>query len=202
MSLNGISDEECVLLAQTGNYDALHYLCLRYQKYSYGLAITFYNTNRQSGIMIDDLCSVAQSTILIAIKNFSNNIQLFYPYWRTIATNALIKYNQQNSYYHHAKTFNGVSLDQQNDDYFSNDQIIGEPDLTMEKGIVEDTFLEIINDSNNGFTETEKTVMILTIEGYEPAEIMKIFKWTKSQVYYALKKAKEKLSSAISQKKH
>ncbi len=202
MSLKQISDEECVLLAQTGNHDTLNQLCLRYQKYSYGLAIDFFNSNRQSGITVDDLVSVAQETVLIAVKNFSNSIQLFYPYWRTIATNAMIKYNQQNSYFHHAKTFNGISLDQQNDENFSNDQLIGEPDFKIQKGLVEDTFLAIINDSKNGFSENEKLVMTLTIEGYEPTDIMKMFKWSKSQVYYALRNAKEKLTSVISCMKH
>ena len=140
MSLKDISDEECVLLAQTGNYDTLNHLCIRYQKYSYGLAVGFFNSNRQSGVTVEDLCSVAQETILVAVKNFSNSIQVFYPYWRTIATNAMIKYNQQNSYFHHAKTFNGISLDQQNEEYFSNDQIIGENDSNIEKGLVEETF--------------------------------------------------------------
>lgn len=198
MSLKDINDEECVLLAQTGNYDTLNQLCVRYQRYSYGLAIEFFNANRHSGITVEELCSVAQETILIAVKNFSNSIQVFYPYWRTIATNAMIKYNQQNSYFHHAKTFNGISLDQQNEDNFSNDQIIGETDVKIEKGIVEDTFLNIINDPRNGFSENEKIVMKLTIEGYEPTEIMKMFKWSKSQIYYALKNAKEKLALAIS----
>lgn len=198
MSLKDINDEECVLLAQTGNYDTLNQLCVRYQRYSYGLAIEFFNANRHSGITVEELCSVAQETILVAVKNFSNSIQVFYPYWRTIATNAMIKYNQQNSYFHHAKTFNGISLDQQNEDNFSNDQIIGETDVTIEKGIVEDTFLNIINDPRNGFSENEKIVMKLTIEGYEPTEIMKMFKWSKSQIYYALKNAKEKLALAIS----
>ena len=198
MSLKDINDEECVLLAQTGNYDTLNQLCVRYQRYSYGLAIEFFNANRHSGITVEELCSVAQETILVAVKNFSNSIQVFYPYWRTIATNAMIKYNQQNSYFHHAKTFNGISLDQQNEDNFSNDQIIGETDVKIEKGIVEDTFLNIINDQKNGFSENEKIVMKLTIEGYEPTEIMKMFKWSKSQIYYALKNAKEKLALAIS----
>jgi len=198
MSLKDINDEECVLLAQTGNYDTLNQLCIRYQRYSYGLAIEFFNSNRQSGITVEDLCSVAQETILVAVKNFSNSIQVFYPYWRTIATNAMIKYNQQNSYFHHAKTFNGISLDQQNEDNFSNDQIIGETDAKIEKGIVEDTFLNIIDDPKNGFSENEKIVMKLTIEGYEPTEIMKMFKWSKSQIYYALRNAKEKLTQAIS----
>lgn len=198
MSLKDINDEECVLLAQTGNYDTLNQLCVRYQRYSYGLAIEFFNANRHSGITVEELCSVAQETILVAVKNFSNSIQVFYPYWRTIATNAMIKYNQQNSYFHHAKTFNGISLDQQNEDNFSNDQIIGETDVKIEKGIVEDTFLNIINDPRNGFSENEKIVMKLTIEGYEPTEIMKMFKWSKSQIYYALKNAKEKLALAIS----
>lgn len=198
MSLKDINDEECVLLAQTGNYDTLIQLCVRYQRYSYGLAIEFFNANRHSGITVEELCSVAQETILVAVKNFSNSIQVFYPYWRTIATNAMIKYNQQNSYFHHAKTFNGISLDQQNEDNFSNDQIIGETDVKIEKGIVEDTFLNIINDPKNGFSENEKIVMKLTIEGYEPTEIMKMFKWSKSQIYYALKNAKEKLALAIS----
>ncbi len=198
MSLKDINDEECVLLAQTGNYDTLNQLCVRYQRYSYGLAIEFFNANRHSGITVEELCSVAQETILVAVKNFSNSIQVFYPYWRTIATNAMIKYNQQNSYFHHAKTFNGISLDQQNEDNFSNDQIIGETDVKIEKGIVEDTFLNIINDPKNGFSENEKIVMKLTIEGYEPTEIMKMFKWSKSQIYYALKNAKEKLALAIS----
>ncbi len=198
MSLKDINDEECVLLAQTGNYDTLNQLCVRYQRYSYGLAIEFFNANRHSGITVEELCSVAQETILIAVKNFSNSIQVFYPYWRTIATNAMIKYNQQNSYFHHAKTFNGISLDQQNEDNFSNDQILGETDVKIEKGIVEDTFLNIIDDPRNGFSENEKIVMKLTIEGYEPTEIMKMFKWSKSQIYYALKNAKEKLALAIS----
>lgn len=198
MSLKDINDEECVLLAQTGNYDTLNQLCVRYQRYSYGLAIEFFNANRHSGITVEELCSVAQETILVAVKNFSNSIQVFYPYWRTIATNAMIKYNQQNSYFHHAKTFNGISLDQQNEDNFSNDQILGETDVKIEKGIVEDTFLNIIDDPRNGFSENEKIVMKLTIEGYEPTEIMKMFKWSKSQIYYALKNAKEKLALAIS----
>lgn len=198
MSLKDISDEECVLLAQTGNYDTLNQLCIRYQRYSYGLAVEFFNANRQSGITVEDLCSVAQETILVAVKNFSNSIQVFYPYWRTIATNAMIKYNQQNSYFHHAKTFNGISLDQQNEENFSNDQIIGETDANIEKGLVEETFLNIINDPKNGFSENEKIVMKLTIEGYEPTEIMKMFRWSKSQIYYALRNAKEKLASAIS----
>ena len=108
----------------------------------------------------------------------------------------MIKYNQQNSYFHHAKTFNGISLDQQNEENFSNDQIIGETDANIEKGLVEEAFLNIINDPKNGFSENEKIVMKLTIEGYEPTEIMKMFRWSKSQIYYALRNAKEKLASA------
>ena len=200
MSFNELSDEECVLLAQVGNHDALNHLCVKYQRYSYGLAIDFFNTNRYSGIPVDDLFSVAQATILLAIKSFSMNIHLFYPYWKTIATNALIKYNKKNSYFHEAKTFYGISLDQQNDDNFSNDQLLGEPDMKLQKSLVEDTFLNIIENPINNFTESEKLVMKLTIEGYAPLEIMKVLKWSKSQVYYALKKAKAKLADIISKK--
>ena len=48
------------------------------------------------------------------------------------------------------------SLDQQNEENFSNDQIIGETDANIEKGLVEEAFLNIINDPKNGFSENEK----------------------------------------------
>lgn len=198
MSLRDLSDEECVLLAQTGNADALNHLIMRYQKYSYGLAINFYNTNRQSGINVDELCSVAEEMIITAITNFSNCIQMFYPYWRTIATNEMIKYNEQNSYFHHARTFNGISLNDENEDNFSNDQILGEPDYKIDESLLVDSYFELLEDPKNGFSNNEKKVMKLTYEGYEPTEIMKLLKWTKSQVYYALKNAKQKITAILS----
>lgn len=198
MARKFILDEEYIVLIQSGNQEAMEALCQRYQKYAYGVASDFFVSNNKGGITLDDFSTVALEAILVAVKKYTLGISKFYPYWKQIAIHQMIKYNEQFSYFHHGKTFYGISLDAAYDESSTtNDQIFGLPDHEMKSFSYRDMLNEILNNPKNHFSSLEKKILLLLVDQHSIDDISEKTHIPANRIYYHCKKAKEKLGRIL-----
>lgn len=197
-TISNYSDEQLVYLIQQGNEDAANTLIRAYKRYCSSLATRFFYDHSLSGIPLEDMIETCTIAVIKAAKAFSNDMTSFYPYWKTVATNDLIRLNEKNSYFHHSRSFYGISLDDQREDDFSNDQLLGSNDPKLEIGLVERTIYEAIKNPKNGFSSNEKTVLLLHLDDYDVKEIAEKAGLNINQVYYLLKKGLKRLKKVLS----
>ena len=110
-----ISDEELIDLIHQGNAKAADMFFKRYYHYSWRLAYDFDREHPDSGISIEDYHQIAFASTAMALKKFLNNNDNFYGYWKSCASNDVMDYFLNNSYTAKGYTFNGLSIDYEND---------------------------------------------------------------------------------------
>lgn len=97
-----MSDYDLVILYRKNDYAAQEILVKRYRIYSAALSKELYMVHKASSkIELQDMISIGIISLDIAVKSFdiSDPARLLYPYWRTIATNEMMEYIMQYSYY-------------------------------------------------------------------------------------------------------
>ena len=189
-----LTDEEIVTLIQQGNVDVAIDFYEKYKRLSYKVALAFISENPKSGIEKSDYLAICYQAIHKAIFSFRNDMDNFYCYWEKVANNDLLKLVSRDSYTCRAKTFDGVSLDAQNDGYLENSSYLGSSDSHIDQILLLDSIIDILTDKNNDFTLEEQNILLMTIEGYSPKEIAKTLKIKQQKVYYILKNTQEKFA--------
>lgn len=97
-----MSDFDLVILYRKNDYAAQEVLVKRYRIYSVALARELHEAHKGSSkAEFQDLVSIGIISLDIAVKSFdtSSPTRVLYPYWKTIATNEMMEYIMQYSYY-------------------------------------------------------------------------------------------------------
>ncbi len=150
-------------------------------------------------ITLEDLVSISFAAVDTAIKKFNaSKNQSFYAYWSRIATNAMKSYVKKVLLASH--TNGNVSLDEQNDTGGSLHDIVSSNDIEEPISLYS-SLMRIINDERNHFTEMEKKIISLFLDGFEIKEIALKIKINKAKAYREYHKALNKLRHSLIDKK-
>lgn len=190
-----ITDEELIFLYMQENVKAYKALYARYRAYSSFLARKFIALNYDSGVSIESLVLVGSLSFFKALKKFNLKKNKFYPYWRQIATNDILKYLEANSYQYEAKIFKGsYSLNElayEEGVYEFNDSV-GKKDEIIEFNIDKNELLtKLENDPQKRFNGQDLLIFELLLMGYDTNEISKKLKINERNLKYRLKKCRK-----------
>ena len=150
-------------------------------------------------ITLEDLVSISFAAVDTALKKFDlNKNKYFYSYWQRIATNAMKRYVKKVLLVSH--TNGNVSLDEQNDTGGSLHDIVSSKDIDESISLY-NSLIRIINDERNHFTEMEKKIISLFLDGFEIKEIAIKLRINKAKTYREYHKALNKLRHSLIDKK-
>ena len=194
-SYNQILDEHLHSLIAQGNHEAFNKLRRRYHRHSANLCSDIAYQYRDSGIEQNELIAVCEAVFPIVILKYNPSLSSFYTFWKETTNQELLNYVIDNSYDGGASMFKGVvSFEQEYDERYCYSEYLGEIDDS--KKLKRKTFemKELINKRYAAFfTNQEKNLLNLVLEGYtikelEHADILK-----KSQLYLTYNSAVNKL---------
>lgn len=192
------TDEQLVSKIKKKNRDAEIMLLKRYMNFCSVIASQFFKTYKDHGIHHEDLFAVAQEGYVIALKKYNKNKGKFYSYWRRIASNLIMKYIKDNSYFFGGRSFNGISLDSKidaKDGSFLLADYIGKYDEDTNENLFSDELRKLINSKECNMTYDEKMIFNYFLDGYSVDQIAKLTKFSKPKIYNLKRRAKEKFSS-------
>ena len=155
-----------------------------------------YLQNIGSGVTIQDLIAVGESTIYFSALKIKSEKSSFLAYWKLAANRHMIEYIKKNSYTSNAKMFAGVSLDEENkniEDGLTFANIIGVED----KNHIDIHGIIDIVDGSDTFTSEERKTIHLFLFGYNFKEISQITHTSLSNVYVRYNSCVNKIREII-----
>ena len=134
------------------------------------------------------------------IEKYSSSKGKFYAFWRKAVTRELeryvAKYIKANS-----RFISAVSLDQTTKYQQSVHDIVGQEDEKVKQELLTDTFINIVNNPKNEFTQMEKQIIKLYLVGFSLPEISKKMEWAISTVYKFYRSAVAKIGRVLKEQK-
>ncbi len=193
------SDKFIVSQIRKGKIEFISDLYGKYKFFARKLTHCYLLIHKDNGVTFDDIYSRAFESIDIACKHFNENKSVsFYTYWRTIAIHEIEDMLVEETYSGRAKAFYGISLDAPmvgGDSTYSELYGVREPIETDEE--VKERYKSIITNAQNGFSESEKCILLGLIDGKEHIDIRNKLKIGVSTYRYHYLKATEKLKKLI-----
>ena len=154
-------DSELVLLSKDGNEEARMELFDRYRYQIRSLVGKLYHQYQKTTYAtFEDLLSVGQTSLLIAIDKYSDSKIPFNSYWRKIATHNIIDCLEE------CKSVPYEFDPQNNDDAY----VIGSTDLTRFLTI-ENEIASFLNNPKNDISPLERKLFFSYLEGYSITEL-------------------------------
>ena len=194
-SYNQILDEHLHSLIAQGNHEAFNKLRRRYHRHSANLCSDIAYQYRDSGIEQNELIAVCEAVFPIVILKYNPSLSSFYTFWKETTNQELLNYVIDNSYDGGASMFKGVvSFEQEYDERYCYSEYLGEIDDS--KKLKRKTFemKELINKRYAAFfTNQEKNLLNLVLEGYTIKELEHADLLKKSQLYLTYNSAVNKL---------
>ena len=195
---NRILDEHLHILAAQGNHEAYLKLQKHYHMHALSLCSELLMQYPKSGITRKELMSVCDDHFPLVIIKYNPALSSFYSFWRESTMQELMDYLLENSYGANASSFCGsLSLD---DDSNSYAEIIAEinEDQNMRRKIFE--VKGLINRNSIFFTNYEKALLLLVLDGYSLKEIEQAKLMSKSNLYLTFNNGVEKLKRCLNRK--
>ena len=195
---NRILDEHLHILAAQGNHEAYLKLQKHYHMHALSLCAEILMQYPKSGIMRKELMAVCDDHFPLVIIKYNPALSSFYSFWRESTTQELMDYMIENSYGASASSFCGaLSLDNDSNSYA---EIIAEinEDQNMRRKIFE--IKGLINRNSIFFTNYEKALLLLVLDGYSLKEIEQAKLMSKSNLYLTFNNGVEKLKRCLNRK--
>ena len=173
----------------------------KYKNFSWALAKKMVVQYEIADFTLEDYMALAFSALTTALKTYNFSSCTFYGYWYKIAINeiktAIRRYLSMNRHL----TNNTLSLDKETAFEQSLHDVVSVNELYSEQNLLRDNFIAIIDNPNNDFTDSQRTVIKLYLDGYEFKEIAGILNWSRSKVYSLYYKAIEKIRKCMREPK-
>lgn len=198
-SYNRILDEHLHILIAQGNHEAFSKLRKRYHKHALLLVNELSHQYSDTGITRKELVAVCENCFVFVICKYSPERSSFYSFWKETTTQVLMDYIIKNSYDGDAIVFKGiVSFDQNSDERHCFSEYIGErgDELLFQRRLFE--IRQHLDKFDIFFTNQEKALLNLILEGYTLAELEHTGLLSKSHLYLTYKSAVEKMQRYMS----
>lgn len=195
---NRILDEHLHILAAQGNHEAYLKLQKHYHMHALSLCAEILMQYPKSGITRKELIAVCDDHFPLVIIKYNPALSSFYSFWRESTTQELMDYMVDNSYGASASSFCGaLFLDNDSNSYA---EIIAEinEDQNMRRKIFE--VKGLINRNSIFFTNYEKALLLLVLDGYSLKEIEQAKLMSKSNLYLTFNNGVEKLKRCLNRK--
>lgn len=198
VSYNRILDEHLHALIAQGNHEALAKLKRRYHYHSLALCRDLLNQYQKTGISVGELLIVCEDTFVFVIQKFDASLSSFFSFWKDTTIHRLMDYLVDNAYKEDSNGFKGnVSIDQTFDDNHSFSDYLFEKDDDREKKRKIFEIKNIIMQNEELFSQQEKALLNLVLDGYTIAELNHGGMMRKSMLYLTFNNAVTKLQTLI-----
>ena len=198
VSYNRILDEHLHALVAQGNHEALAKLKRRYHYHSLALCRDLLNQYQKTGISVGELLTVCEDTFVFVIQKFDASLSSFFSFWKDTTIHRLMDYLVDNAYKEDSNGFKGnVSIDQTFDDNHSFSDYLFEKDDDREKKRKIFEIKNIIMQNEELFSQQEKALLNLVLDGYTIAELNHGGMMRKSMLYLTFNNAVTKLQTLI-----
>lgn len=178
-------------------------LIKKYEKCAWSLARQIEAEYDYLEIPVEDYMSLAFSAVITALEKYQEQDTLsFYPYWLTIARNAImrhIKSSLTNSKL--LTTVAKISLDQNIEGSNTSLHDVVSDNETIQTMTIHDSLLNIVNNDKNKFSKTERLIISLYLDGYSLKEIGKMLNFSYSYVYSKYNSIIKKLREILNERK-
>lgn len=147
---------------------------------------------------MEDLFSIAFAAVDTAIKKYDSKKKCsFYSYWHIVATNGMKSFLKETQL---SNNGNPISFDAENEYGGTLHEVIPSDDIDREISIY-NSLTNIINDERCKLSKNEKTVITLSLNGFDYKEIAKTLRINKTSVYRLYNSAINKIRHSIIGKK-
>ena len=202
-SYNTILDEHLHILIAQGNHEAFVKLKRRYHYHSIKLCREILSHFEDAGVTINELMSVCVDTFVFIVSSYNPQLSSFYSYWKKVTTNEILDYLKHNSYEFDAAVFKGyISIDQEFEDSHDYSNVLSEKDENFSR---KETIFEIkliISNNRELFTEKERALLNLVLEGFSIGELEHSGVLSRSKLYLTFNSAVEKLQRLLNDKQN
>ena len=190
----GKRDEDIIPLYFSGDDDAEKELVDRYHIHAKIVVGDLYHQFCKScRIEFEDMMSISLYCLFIALTKYKEGTN-FYPYWKKITRNELYFYIKSNQIMYLYGQDSSMCVPFEEERVFaSSDKIDKKSELF---GLVED-IKRVLEIDIYKFTDVDKQIMYLYLEGYSVDEISNIAQIKTYSVRRRLKKMKEKISNIL-----
>ena len=193
-------DEELLEKVKQGDDEAKNILLEKYNMFSWKLVSACLEENDDYLYLKEEIHSDVFSNTFQLIEKYSLDKGKFYSYWLKASLRTIYKdLREIKERHYYEKSY--ISLDEaflsKNilHDYLNNDEI------AISRQFLLDSFLTIINDPKNNFTDKERRVIKLFLSGYSHKEIAKLTHHSLSAIYKFYNSAVNKIGKVMVQKK-
>ena len=180
-------EEDLVDKAKVGDNEAMNELLSRYYSQIHSMAGKFLHQYRQvTYAAFEDLISIAQNSLFLAIQNYDKELGTFNAYWRKVAMHNVIDYIQECK----LETYERISSG--NEDKY----IISHENLASFYAL-EDDVNQIINDPKNDINELEAELFFAFISGDKLSELAEEYHMPYSTIQRKVDKVRNKIRDIL-----
>ena len=193
-----ILDEHLHTLIAQGNHEAYLSMKKSYHMHALSLCSGVLTQYPRSGVTRRELIAVCDNFFPWVVFKFNPTLSSFFSFWKESTMREIMDYMMENSYGADAYSFKGiVSFDQQDNDHNSYSEFIAEvdEDPSLRRRIFE--VKGIINRYSVFFTNLEKAVLLLMLDGYSIQDLEQARIMSKSTLYLTFNTAVEKLKNCL-----
>lgn len=200
-SYNRILDEHLHILAAQGNHEAYLKLQKCYHMHALLLCSEVLMQYPKTGITRKELVAICDDYFPLVVLKFNPTLSSFYSFWKESTMREIMDYMVDNSYGAEASMFRGsFSLDSDEDNHNSYSEMLAEinEDINMRRKIFE--VKGLINRYRVFFTDFEKALLLLVLDGYSLKELEDAKIMSKSNLYLTFNNGVEKLKKCLNRK--
>ena len=172
---------------------------MKYHRFAWSAAKKFFDTLYAVSFSLEDLVSLSFSAVITALDKYdSSKKKSFYSYWLCIANNAMKRYVREFIKYH--QNASPISLDDENSCGIPLHDSVASEDIDRNISIY-NSLQTIINDERCNLSKHEKTIILLSLDGYDMEDISKILHKNRGTIYRNYSTALNKIRHLLIDKK-
>ena len=195
---SNLTDVEVVLLyKQNSDSDLESELISRYKSRAKKLAGELYHKFCfLYQVEYEDIYCIVMASIFVSVKSFKIGMKNFFKYWKNCAVREVYEYASQFSICHVDMSFNANTASNGEERNYYHIMKQCDTNLTEEYPIMSDIVMAIEADKKH-FSDIDKDILFLYIEGYNLYEIAVTLNLTYSAVRRRISKIKTKISDIL-----
>ena len=193
-SYNQILDEHLHILIAQGNYEAFVKLRKRYHLHASSLVHEILKQYSYTGASYRELMTICEEHFPIVVSKYVSGQASFFFYWKSSTSQQIMEYlidrSEEDGFFSYSSI---ISFDQKNNESHSYAEIIGErsDDRAQRKRAFE--IKHILHKYDVFFSNAEKTLINLMLEGYSLRDFEHSGVLGKSQINLTYKSAIDKI---------
>ena len=189
-NLDTLTDAELISLYKDGDETAESILVYRYRGFSFMRAKAMYESyGSKFYLEVDELSSIALCALFVAMEKYDGKM-VFYPYWKKIATNHIVKHiNDVAAFYKNIM----ISRDE---NYLSNESGLEGSFSSgdeMELSALRDQIINYLTSPTSKIKREELDIFLYYLDGYRLQEISELTGLTYHKIRRVVDKIKKKL---------